>query len=394
MDNKLTFLGVQIDGHPLIEDGTTLSTFASQKVQEEDSDQLTHLIGRIWKNNSVAIVGKNATGKTTLMKLVIGTLSFLLNGKSIEQTRLDEVLQGENPIKLSTYLFGSEGVLYKDEVVVQNIAEEWQVREELILKKKINATTPKNQLFVFQEERDLFIQRKGLQDDVLAVLAPDDSIFRMVAKNYQKGALVDTFMLTNNNMYIPQTEDIPSAILAYLDPSVEYLTIGASEETRQVFFRLKFKHAEKEIVDNNFAVIENYLSSGTVKGIVLYDQMLRALKTGGIVFVDELENHFNHAIARTFIEYFEDSSVNKNNATIIFSTHYAELLDEIDRGDQIFVARRDKKITLTRYSDENIRADLSKTDVFNSDNMGGTSPSYNAYIELKKETRQQIDMGE
>ncbi|MSE06788.1 AAA family ATPase, partial [Lactobacillus salivarius] len=93
--------------------------------------------------------------------------------------------------------------------------------------------------------------------------------------------------------------------------------------------------SNEEITDTNFATIENYLSSGTAKGVTLYGNILYALRTGGIIFIDELENHFNHAIVRTFIEYFVNNRINKNNATIIFSTHYSELLDDFERGDEI-----------------------------------------------------------
>ena len=36
-------------------------------------------------------------------------------------------------------------------------------------------------------------------------------------------------------------------------------------------------------------------------------------------------------IVAALIRFFMDSKVNKNGATMIFSTHYSELLDEFDR---------------------------------------------------------------
>jgi Predicted ATPases len=114
------------------------------------------------------------------------------------------------------------------------------------------------------------------------------------------------------------------------------------------------------------------------------------LKDGGIIFVDEIENHFNHAIARTFLNYFKDPFININNAKLIFTTHYSEFLDDLERNDQIYIARRLDKISLTRYSSTNIRSDILRADVFMSNAISGTAPEYEAYMALKKATIKSI----
>jgi len=114
------------------------------------------------------------------------------------------------------------------------------------------------------------------------------------------------------------------------------------------------------------------------------------LKNGGIIFVDEIENHFNHAIARTFINYFKDPSININNAKLIFTTHYSEFLDDLDRNDQIYITRRLDKISMTRYSNTSMRNDIMRSDVFMSDSIRGTAPEYEAYLALKKSTIKDI----
>ena len=152
-----------------------------------------------------------------------------------------------------------------------------------------------------------------------------------------------------------------------------------------------FKNRDEEINATAFDVIEHYLSSGTAKGITLYGSVIAALQTGGIIFVDELENHFNHAIVRSFIEDFSDPKVNVNRAILIFSTHYSELLDDLERGDEVYIAKRDNQIQLQRYSSSNVRSDLNKSDVFESDYLGGTAPEYSAYMQLKKATKKAVN---
>lgn len=394
MKKQLRFLKMNISGHPLIKDGTELSLVADQRVYQDNTDQLTNLFGRVWVNNLSTLVGRNATGKTTLMKLVTGILSLLLNNKSIDQTRLNGILVGDSDIRFEVYLYGADKMIYLDKITLAPSKEKpknWMVSEEKIFEKKVNNHTSKKELFNFKNI-DAKTNRQKLTGDLSAVLADDDSIFRMIIakKNYQPQSIIDTLTFTNVNILIYDKPIVPTEILEYLDPTIEYLRIDQTE-AGDAIYKLKFKGNDKEITDNNFATIEYYLSSGTAKGVTLYQYVLHALEKGGIIFVDELENHFNHAIVRTFIEYFTDPEINVNGATLVFSTHYSELLDDLERGDQIYVAIRQEKMTFTRFSDTDMREDINRTEVFDADNLKGTSPDYEAYMALRKATKRVIN---
>ena len=113
-ENKLTFLGMVIENHPLFDKKVEFFVTNDQRVYQDKSEQLTNLSGSLWVNNLVALVGKNATGKTTILKMVIGTLSLLLQDKSISQTRLQDALLGKNEIKIIVYFYGSDQVVFKD----------------------------------------------------------------------------------------------------------------------------------------------------------------------------------------------------------------------------------------------------------------------------------------
>ena len=100
--------------------------------------------------------------------------------------------------------------------------------------------------------------------------------------------------------------------------------------------------------------------------------------------VDEVENHFNKEIVTTLMRFFMDSSLNKNGGTLIFSTHYPELLDEYDRNDSIFITRNRNGITAENLSDILKRNDIKKSDAYQSGFLEGTTPMYEAYMRLKK----------
>ena len=393
-NKQLTFLKLTISGHPLFKDEISFSVVNSDRVLEDYESHLHHLFGSVWVNKLITLIGKNATGKTTTMKAVIGLLTFLLQAKSIEQTQLNDVLLGTNPIQFTTYFYGSDQVVYKD-VLTFNLNQStnsWYVTSEKIYRKKVPMRTPKRSLFTFPTSAKPVLDRDQLDPIVASVLAPDDSMFRTIIsqQQYQTQTIVDTLVFTNVNALVYNNPNVPNEILQFLDPTIEYLKIDQlplKGGTKQLFYRLKFKNSPEEFTETNFATIEHYLSSGTAKGVTLYGNVLLALKTGGIIFVDELENHFNHTIVRSFIEYFTDPEINKNNATLIFSTHYSELLSDIELNDEIYFTKRETKIELQRYSQANVRKDLNRSDVFDSDYLGGTSPDYHSYMELKNATK-------
>ena len=146
---------------------------------------------------------------------------------------------------------------------------------------------------------------------------------------------------------------------------------------------LKFKN-KKEIVLDNPIELSSYLSSGTIKGMIVFTLAKMLLQTGGYLIVDELENHFNKEIAATLMRFFMDSKLNKNGAVLLFSTHYPELLDEYERNDSIFITRNQDGIFVENLCHILNRNDMKKSDVYQSGFLKGTTPIYEAYMELKK----------
>lgn len=167
-------------------------------------------------------------------------------------------------------------------------------------------------------------------------------------------------------------EDCPAELIAFFDPSVEYIRV--KQDGKDTGGYLKF-FDKPEIKLNRLSDIDRYLSSGTIKGI---NTVLCAMKTfdnGGYLIVDELENHFNHEIVSTLIRFYMDSKVNRGGATLIFSTHYAEILDEFERNDSIYIVRNRNGITVENLSKILKRNDIKKSEAYESDFLKGTVPS-------------------
>ena len=184
--------------------------------------------------------------------------------------------------------------------------------------------------------------------------------------------------LTNFNG-LPFVGEILKEIITYLDPTIEYLNFDNDEKHT---IRLKFKEQD-ELVLLNPLELSKYLSSGTIKGIWIFTLALYTFQKGGYLLVDELENHFNKEIVCTIIRLFKDNKFNKKGGTLIYSTHYPEILDENERNDNIFITNNHGGITVENLSNILNRNDMKKSDVYQSGSLTGTAPSYDSYIALK-----------
>ena len=126
------------------------------------------------------------------------------------------------------------------------------------------------------------------------------------------------------------------------------------------------------------------LSSGTTKGILLYTLMVASLQNGFDFIVDEIENHFHKTLVENMLSLYKDKSVNRNNATLIFTTHYCEILDLFNRRDNIWIAKTNPKVYLCNmYEDYEIRTELLKSRQFYN-NAFQTAVNYEELMNMKR----------
>lgn len=93
-------------------------------------------------------------------------------------------------------------------------------------------------------------------------------------------------------------------------------------------------------------------SDGTRKLMALAPAIESALRTGGILLVDELERELHPKLVNYIIAKFQSKSANPNGAQIVFTTHNTELMNlELLRKDQLyFVDKQDKDGASELYS--------------------------------------------
>ena len=376
----MKILRITVNGLPLFKQELDLLFYTQQRVGEDDKEKLYKIEPNYYLHTACAFIGINASGKTSVLKVINLALNILRN-EPINHVESRNILGAcERATFKICFLDKKNNVYCLKTVITSKKAKAgryvYSIIEEKLWEKPISSVKSKKYLTDFTAISPIAV--RNTEEAYL----PDDVSF-IIAHNKKANDKIDVFSLlsyTNINI-LPFTEDIPLEVIAFLDPTIEKLYFEKVED--KAFIHLKFKD-EEEIILNNAVELEQYLSSGTIKGIITFSMVKEVLTSGGYILVDELENHFNKEIVVTLMRFFMDSSLNKNGSTLIFTTHYPELLDEYDRNDAIYIVRNRNGITAENLSYILKRNDIKKSDAYQSGFLAGTTPAYEAYLRLKK----------
>ncbi len=379
----MKLLKIVINGLPHFKNELDIDFVAQQRVNDYDKERLYNVFSNIYVNKAISFVGINASGKTTILKAISFVMKMLHNESlnNIQSKTIFDDLDDNHQVTITTYFYDGHDVNKLETSIGKEISEidgseKLIIRDERLWLKDGDKIKTKKSLFDFVE-----VDLREKRDKNEQYLMDDVSI--IVAENKKKNMslfICDMLEWTDHNI-LNVLGRFPKELLTFLDPSIEYLECSLKE--KKVDIRLKF-YGKEEIIINSPVILENYLSSGTIKGLGVFMSAAFAFVEGGYLIVDEIENHFNREIVATLIRFFMDETVNGNGATILFSTHYSELLDEFDRNDSIYIVRNKEGIGVENLSNILKRNDIKKSEVYDSGYLGGTVPAYEAYMALKK----------
>ena len=376
----MKILRITAQGLPLFKENLDLCFYTQQRVSEDDRDSLYNLADNYYLHSACAFIGINASGKTSVLKVINLALSIVRN-EPINHVESRSILGGAEKATICTYFYDNRKYICCLETVITAKKKKtgeyiYSILSERRWEKPIYSVKSKKYLTDFTGIEPVAI-RSGNEEYL------SDDVSFIIAHNKKTGDTAEVFSLlsyTNVNV-LPFTDDIPLEVIAFLDPTIEKLCFEETEG--KTYIHLRFR-GEDEIILNKAEELEQYLSSGTIKGIITFSMVKEVLQSGGYLLVDEIENHFNKEIVTTLIRFFMDSRLNKNGGTLIFTTHYPELLDEYDRNDGIYIVRNRNGITVENLSYILKRNDIKKSDAYQSGFLEGTTPAYEAYMRLKK----------
>ena len=354
-------------------DDFTIDLVAKSKKTSEDKEyELQEIADDLFVFNTAAFVGKNASGKTSAIELLECSYSIL------SEFRLEDKRYNYDNVKLEI-IFYHEDYIYKYNTVLKsdsNLGIKVNFTAQHIYRKKYYKSKMKE---IYWDE--------GFEEILdLGELPEDTSIVFFVLKKKKTRAVyfncdgegTDTYRLmfrAMNNYKI--SKSILTKVIKIFDDKIKSL-----EMLDEKHYKLVYQGCEKELSDSELIYM---LSSGTTKGVLLYIFVVAALENGFDLLIDEVENHFHKTLVENMIGLFKDKTVNKKSATLVFTTHYCEVLDLFNRQDNIWIAKSANKIRLDNmYENYNIRPELLKSRQFYN-NAFDTSVNYEDLMALKKE---------
>lgn len=373
-------------------DGYTIDFVAKSRKYPEDKEyELQEIAPELHVYNTMAFIGKNASGKTSAIDLLDCAYSIL------SEFRLENKKYSYDGIELEI-IFYHDDYIYRYETTLSSdkLGNRAIFKNEKVFRKKYFKTNVKE---IYNTDTFEKVQKglfplvpsqafdDSIGDDVLWL--PDDTsrLFYILGKketraiyfdSYEDGT--DTYRLMFNALKNYDIDsDVLSRVLRVFDENIESL-----EMVDEKNYKLKFKGEVRNYTDTQLIYM---LSSGTTKGILLYVLMVASLKEGFDLLIDEIENHFHKTLVENMISLYKDKSVNRNNATLIFTTHYCEVLDQMGRQDNIWICKSGVQVSLSNmYEDYQIRPELLKSKQYYN-NAFQTAVDYNALMNLKRKLK-------
>ena len=351
-------------------DDFTIDLVAKSKKTSEDKEyELQEVADDLYVFNTAAFVGKNASGKTSAIELMECSYSIL------SEFRLEDKHYNYDNVKLEI-IFCHEDYIYKYTTILKadpNLGNKANFTEQHIYKKKYYKSKLKE--IYFEEGFEEILNLGELPEDTSIVFfILKKKVTRAIYFNCD-GEGTDTYHLMFRAMKTYKlSKNILSKVIKIFDDKIKSL-----EMVDEKHFKLIYQNDVKELSDSELIYM---LSSGTTKGVLLYIFVVAALENGFDLLIDEVENHFHKTLVENMISLFKDKTVNKKSATLIFTTHYCEVLDLFNRQDNIWIAKSDHKIHLDNmYETYNIRPELLKSRQFYN-NAFDTSVNYEDLMAL------------
>ncbi len=377
----LKILTIKASGYKLLGDDFFIDLTSKARVKKEELEkEIFQIDNKLYSSRTLSFVGCNSSGKSTILTLILKTLVLLQTGRW-------EFIKNEfhnDSISLSVDFY-LNGYIYTYCVI--------------LTKPNTNNIGSLNLFALITNEklyRGKYDKHKGnynvtlIKEDISNTLNSliDTSSIVNITRNNISVDYFNTNNITNiNEVFVRTTffeslkkcnEKLLSSIIQLLDESIEYIRPSDNDT-------IKFKRFnEEELILTNIELL-SILSSGTFRGVELYIRAINAIKYGKIFIVDEIENSFQKNLVSNLLFLFNDEKINKNNAQLIFSTHYTEILDYLSRRDSIFITHKENGIINIKnlYSDYNVRCELSKSRLFDN-NVFNTSINYDMLLSVRR----------
>lgn len=348
-----------------------------------------------------AIYGANASGKTNVlqafdyMKKRILVSDDSKKNSPIDEENIYSFMINNDPIALEVEILAKNNKIYKYgfEVLKDKIISEWLFEKRVnkfysIFERENNNVSMKpNKIseLVNIDERTLFL-------NIYSKIDRNNEDFSNVYDWFVNSTYLDLgnpnferFINNRVSLKILSDENYKKELLKFIktfDSGIEGIkttpdSIEAIKSNNGII-DIEVIHKGE---NGELKALPFYLeSNGTRKMFHLFDFFMDALKSGMVLFVDELDAKLHPLLTRYIINLFHNSEKNIGNGQLIYSTHdTVNLNKETFRRDEIWFAEKDKNGISEIYSlsdyimeDENGNAKKVRNDAtYNKDYLTG-----------------------
>lgn len=328
--------------------------------------------------------GMNASGKTSVARAIKLFYEFA------KPQNITSIINTDEYKRVLNKTFTLESIYYNDNMIYVSKLE---VSKDEIIKDVLYSTDISNiksksslinifETYTIAGINNVFIKDKeqvkqevsaeymGLFNQVSLIALSSDS---------KPEQLIDTLSLTNfNYFYMSESdEELINDIIISLDKNIEKIEI--TDETEEV----QIKFINGRTINTNTSDCFHYLSSGTIRGLLLFTRMFKVFKTGGVFIVDEIETHINRTLVNEMIRMFKSEEINHKNAILYFTSHTVELLDTFELQENIHIINNTEDIYVKKLNEYSPRQDLKLSKSYLAGKFD-SMPSYNQLKALRK----------
>ncbi|MGB4311296.1 MAG: AAA family ATPase, partial [Natronincolaceae bacterium] len=308
----MKILRVKFDNIIIFDEPFDIDFTAQDRILENSG--VYNIWGAISTQQIMSIVGINASGKTTSLKLLNLALEIVLNNKRLNEGIIPSVFLNEKTEKtgvIMTVYFYKEDRIFELESKIRyrtNFDGEMHFYYEYEILRNKAKSTVKSKRDIFDFSKNVGFKetkRDKMPKESLKVLKDEDSI--VITETKDSGITINTMFEDFRDKINYIQGKIDKNILNVFDENIKRLErIGKDKD-----FRVEFKNSQAKI-KSHIIPLEEIVSSGTIRGQKIIKNAVVALKSGGYLIIDELESHLNKELVKMIINLFNNKEINKN----------------------------------------------------------------------------------
>lgn len=357
--------------------------------------------------------GANASGKSTVLN-VIDTIAKVMVLKQQESTLAFNGTRIETAISLPNYtvamkekpiIMEADFIIEKDKYSysISIINEGKEISEEVLYKNNKKIFSRKDHKISFEAniEKRIGALAKNItapkKSSFLSVVLDDSSDISVFSDIKKEVGISNLNQIKTNFCFITDKRSVQSGqnnlnglftfainylnsseqkqhemlnmvnpVVKYFEPSFESLVIKKEGGVNPVAFtyEAKYKNFYK-----NLGVTE--LSAGTRELIAYIGDILKILKTGGIVIYDETSKFYHPDMEIAILNLFKDKDINKNDAQLLFSSHNHETFDLLQNDQAHILEKKNDNIIISKVSDYDVKERDNIKRIYRLGSLGG-----------------------